>query len=99
MNEQREIIYEERYKVLKNENLRENIIAMAKDVISKTVDNATNGIEYAEEWDLAAMFEQLRAIIPIEPFNYTKEQQEELFTTLVQKALKGEQSEFRFIVC
>ncbi|MEE1072193.1 MAG: SEC-C metal-binding domain-containing protein, partial [Cellulosilyticum sp.] len=78
MNEQREIIYEERYKVLKNENLRENIIAMAKDVISKTVDNATNGIEYAEEWDLAAMFEQLRAIIPIEPFNYTKEQQEEL---------------------
>lgn len=29
----------------------------------------------------------------------SKEQQEELFTTLVQKALKGEQSEFRFIVC
>ena len=29
----------------------------------------------------------------------SKEQQEELFTTLVQKALKGEQSESRFIVC
>lgn len=29
----------------------------------------------------------------------SKEQQEELFSTLVQKALKGEQSESRFIVC
>ena len=29
----------------------------------------------------------------------SKEQQEELFNTLVQKALKGEQSESRFIVC
>ena len=78
MNEQREIIYEERYKVLKNENLRENILAMAKDVISKTVDNATNGLEYAEEWNLPAMFEQLRAIIPIEPISYTKEEQQDL---------------------
>lgn len=78
MNEQREIIYEERYKVLKNENLRENIIGMAKDVINKMVDNATNGIEYAEEWDLMALFEHLRAIIPIQNVSYTKEEQEAL---------------------
>ena len=87
MNEQREIIYEERYKVLKNENLRDNIIGMAKDVISKMVDNATNGIEYAEEWDLKALFEQLRAIIPIENITYTKEEQQELTVDALKERL------------
>ena len=87
MNEQREIIYAERYKVLKNENLRDNIIAMAKDVISKIVDNATNGIEYAEEWDLPAMFEQLRAIIPIMPLDISKEEQEELTPEALKEML------------
>ena len=90
MNEQREIIYAERYKVLKNENLRENIINMAKDVISKMVDNATNGIEYAEEWDLVALFEQLRAIIPIQNVSYTKEQQQELTIELLKERLYEE---------
>lgn len=87
MNEQREIIYEERYKVLKNENLRENIIGMAKDVINKMVDNATNGIEYAEEWDLMALFEQLRAIIPIQNVSYTKEEQEALTVNALKERL------------
>lgn len=87
MNEQREIIYAERYKVLKNENLRDNIIAMAKDVISKTVDNAINGLEYAEEWDLPAMFEQLRAIIPIMPLDISKEEQEELTPEALKEML------------
>ena len=87
MNEQREIIYAERYKVLKNENLRDNIVAMAKDVISKTVDNATNGIEYAEEWNLPAMFEQLRSIIPIMPLDISKEEQEELTTDALKEML------------
>ena len=87
MNEQREIIYEERYKVLKNENLRENVISMTKDVISKMVDNATNGIEYAEEWDLKALFEQLRAIIPIENVTYTKEEQQALTVEALKERL------------
>ena len=78
MNEQREIIYEERFKVLKNENLHDNIINMAKDVVSKYVDNATHGIEYAEEWDLNSLFEHLRAIIPFEEIKYTKEEQQQL---------------------
>ena len=87
MNEQREIIYEERYKVLKNENLRENVISMTKDVISKMVDNATNGIEYAEEWDLMALFEHLRAIIPIQNVSYTKEEQQELTVEALKERL------------
>ncbi|PHV71220.1 preprotein translocase subunit SecA [Sporanaerobium hydrogeniformans] len=78
MNEQREIIYAERFKVLKNENLREKVIEMAKAVISKVVDNCTNGIEYAEEWDIAGMMEHLRTIIPVADVKFTKEEQENL---------------------
>ncbi len=78
MNEQREIIYGERFKVLKNENLAGKIREMAKEVISTTVENATNGIEYAEEWNLPSMIEHLHSIIPVENVSYTKDEQEKL---------------------
>ena len=92
MNEQREIIYGERYKVLKNENLHDNILAMAKDVIGKIVDNATNGLEYAEEWDLPAMLEHLRTIIPVEDVSFTKEELQDL-TVDKLKDMLSEQAE------
>lgn len=90
MNEQREIIYGERYKVLKNENLRDNIVTMAKDVISTIVDNATHGIEYAEEWNLPAMLEHLRSVIPVENVNYTKEEQQGLTALALKERLYEE---------
>jgi preprotein translocase subunit SecA len=92
MNEQREIIYAERFKVLKNENLRDKIVEMAKEVVNKAVDNCTNGIEYAEDWDIASMMEHLRTIIPFEAMTFTKEEQEEL-TAENLKNLLGEQAE------
>ncbi|WP_069999842.1 preprotein translocase subunit SecA [Cellulosilyticum sp. I15G10I2] len=92
MNEQREIIYGERFKVLKNENLRNKVVDMAKEVVSKAVDNCTNGIEYAEEWDLASMMEHLRSIIPFEAVSFTKEEQENL-TVESLKELLSEKAE------
>jgi preprotein translocase subunit SecA len=92
MNEQREIIYGERYKVLKNENLRDKIVDMAKEVVAKAVDNCTNGIEYAEEWDIASMMEHLRSIIPFGEVTFTKEEQEKL-TVEGLKELLSEKAE------
>lgn len=89
MNEQREIIYGERYKVLKNENLAGKIREMAKEVISTMVDNTTNGIEYAEEWNLGNMMEHLRSIIPIEDVSYTKEEQERLTVEKLKEDLNA----------
>ncbi|MEG0501642.1 MAG: preprotein translocase subunit SecA [Cellulosilyticaceae bacterium] len=93
MNEQREIIYTERYKVLKNENLRDNILAMVKEVISRSVDTCVAGIEYPEDWELARMFEHLNTVIPFGEIEFTKEEQhalsvESLKETLYEKALK-----------
>lgn len=92
MNDQREIIYAERYKVLKNENLRDNVLSMAKAVITKAVQNSTAGIEYPEDWDLISMIEYLKSIIPFEDIAFTEEEQKELTVeslveTLYEKAV------------
>jgi preprotein translocase subunit SecA len=62
MNEQREIIYAERMKVLDEQDLKENILQMAKAVIDRAVDKYTSETEHAEEWNLIGLNEFLTPI-------------------------------------
>ncbi|ONI45544.1 preprotein translocase subunit SecA [Candidatus Epulonipiscioides gigas] len=78
MNEQRELIYGERYKVLTQENIRENILNMTRDVIDQAVDNAIAGLEYPEDWDLAKLMEYLNTIISYDDLTFTQEEQKDL---------------------
>ncbi|OON90876.1 MAG: preprotein translocase subunit SecA, partial [Epulopiscium sp. Nele67-Bin001] len=78
MNEQREIIYGERYKVLTNENIRDNILNMAKDVINTAVENGIEGVEYPEDWELAKLMEHLNTIIPFGEVEFTEDEQKDL---------------------
>lgn len=92
MNDQREIIYAERYKVLKNENLRENMVEMIKNVIERAVENCTHGVEYPEDWEISSMMEHLITIIPMENIEFTQEEKqalsvESLKEMLTEKAL------------
>ena len=87
MNEQREVIYTERYKVLKNENLRDNILEMAKQVIDRAVDTCVAGVEYPEDWELAGMLEHLNTIIPFEDLEITKEDQKNLTVESLKEML------------
>lgn len=64
MNEQREIIYEERLKVLENGNLRHVIINMMDEIIERMVNTYSNGLDEVDEWDLAGLSDNLREIIP-----------------------------------
>jgi preprotein translocase subunit SecA len=59
MNEQREIIYGERIKVLTGQDLRDNIMTMLKGVINRTIDLYAGEHEHAEEWDLLGLNESL----------------------------------------
>lgn len=65
MNDQREIIYGERRRVLFGENLRESIMKMIKDVCQKAVDICAGEVQYAEDWDFKAFNEFINPIIPI----------------------------------
>ncbi len=56
-NEQREVIYADREKVLAGEEIREQILSMFKSLIETDLENYTNESKYVEEWDLAGINE------------------------------------------
>ena len=66
-NEQREIIYEERRRVLDGENMREYILKMARNTVERIVSNHIGDDMYPEQWDMDQLNEDLLQIVPIEP--------------------------------
>ncbi|MCD7982440.1 MAG: preprotein translocase subunit SecA [Clostridiales bacterium] len=70
MNDQREIIYAERRRVLDGENMRSVIYKMITDRVENTVDNCMAEDEDGQKiWDVAEINELLIPIIPIEPLD------------------------------
>ena len=55
MNKQREIIYDERRKVLFGEDLHDYIHNMMEELVENIVASGTAGYKYAEEWDFDHM--------------------------------------------
>ncbi len=70
MNEQREIIYAERRKVLDGENMRGVIMNMISDVCDGIVQGCIGEDASADEWDLTELNQSLLPIVPIEPITY-----------------------------
>ena len=66
-NEQREIIYAERRKVLDGENMRESIVGMISDTINSYVDLCAAGEEEESGWNLRELNDYIRPIIPLPP--------------------------------
>lgn len=66
-NDQREIIYAERKKVLNGENMRDVIYRMIADVIDDSVDTIIGEDQASSEWDLAGLNEMLLHIVPLAP--------------------------------
>ncbi|MCD8039428.1 MAG: preprotein translocase subunit SecA [Lachnospiraceae bacterium] len=67
MNEQREIIYEERRRVLNGESMRDFIYKMIVDIVESSVDTAINDDLEPEEWDLRELNARLLPIVPLQP--------------------------------
>ncbi|MDE7060757.1 MAG: preprotein translocase subunit SecA, partial [Lachnospiraceae bacterium] len=66
-NEQREIIYSERRKVLDGENMRDSIFKMITDTVEGAVNRCIAEDALPEEWDLAELNSLLLPIFPIPP--------------------------------
>ncbi|HEX2648040.1 MAG TPA: preprotein translocase subunit SecA, partial [Candidatus Dormibacteraeota bacterium] len=66
MNKQRQIVYEERRKVLEGADARENIMAYVRDIIQKGVDQNCTSRHY-ENWDLDGLVKYLSSYLPIAP--------------------------------
>ena len=92
-NEQREIIYAERRKVLDGDNMRDVILRMVTDLVENAVDMAIPDELTAENWDLKELNTLLLPVIPIAPVVLTDEQKKsmkknELKHTLKEAAIK-----------
>ena len=66
MNKQREVIYEERYRVLVGEDLRERVLGMIDDVMGQVVSVFTAESNYPEEWDWDGLLKYVNQIFPLD---------------------------------
>lgn len=67
MNEQREIIYAERLRVLNGESMRDVIYKMITDIVENAVDSSISDDRSSDDWDLAELNQLLLPIIPLRP--------------------------------
>ncbi len=65
-NEQRDIIYKERRRVLDGEDMHEVILKMLKDDIGACVDTVCSSEAAPEEWNIVELDNMIREIIPFE---------------------------------
>ncbi|MBD5137498.1 MAG: preprotein translocase subunit SecA [Lachnospiraceae bacterium] len=77
-NDQREIIYAERRRVLDGESMRDVIYKMITDTVESIVDMCISNDVSAQEWDLIELNELLLPIFPLEPIELTEEQRSKM---------------------
>ena len=92
-NEQREVIYKERRKVLDGDNMRDLVLKMITDIVENAVDMSVSDEDTAEKWDLTELNNLLLPIIPLKTITLTDEQRagmkkQELSHMLKEEAVK-----------
>ena len=88
MNEQREIIYAERRRVLDGESMRDVIYKMITDIVDNTVDMVIGEDADVDEWNFAELNSLLLPIIPLAPV--TKERVSKPKKNSLKQQLKEE---------
>ena len=90
MNEQREIMYAERRRVLDGESMRNSIMKMITDYVENVVNRCVGEDKDANEWDYNEINELLLPTIPIEKVVYRENirNKNELIHDLKEKAVK-----------
>ena len=73
-NEQREIIYAERRRVLDGESMRDVIYKMINETAERLVSTCISDEQSPEEWDMLELNQLVLSVFPMEPISLTKEQ-------------------------
>ncbi|WP_312447235.1 preprotein translocase subunit SecA [Lacrimispora sp.] len=91
MNEQREVIYSERRKVLDGDNMRDFVLKMVTDIVENAVDLSVSDEQAPEEWDLNELNTLLLPIIPLQSVTLPEDKKirkNELKHMLKEEAIK-----------
>ncbi len=91
MNDQREIIYEERRRVLDGESMRDVIYKWITDIAENAVDICIGDDEEIDDWDFRELNQLLLPTIPLKPVNtarVVKPKKDSLKQQLKEEAVK-----------
>ena len=100
MNEQREIIYEERRHVLDGDNMRDSIFHMMNEYVENVVDMVTNSDQDYDEWNLKELNLTIRNTIPMAPIteedvkDMSQKELKHMLKERAAKAYEAKESEF-----
>ncbi len=88
MNDQRELIYEQRRRVLAGENMKEQILNMVETDLYNAIDMCCSDEIAVDNWDLSEMNSVIREIIPFEKFDASTLDDVNCVDDLKEKLLK-----------
>lgn len=89
-NEQREVIYAERRKVLDGDNMRDLVLKMITDTVENAVDISVSDDQTPDKWDLQELNNLLLPVIPLKPVTLTDEQKKSMKKNELKHNLKEE---------
>ena len=89
-NEQREVIYAERRKVLDGDNMRDLVLKMITDIVENAVDISVSDDQTPDKWDLQELNNLLLPVIPLKPVTLTDEQKKSMKKNELKHNLKEE---------
>ena len=90
INEQRDVVYAERTKVLEGDNMRPLIVRFITDTVDNYVSENIGSGDTAKEWDLAGLNDTLMSIIPLKKLRLTEEEYETMTGDELNQRLKEE---------
>ena len=87
-NEQREVIYQERRKVLDGDNMRDLILKMITEIVENAVDMSIADDQTPDKWDLKELNSLLLPVIPLKPVVLTDEQKKSMKKNELKHSIK-----------
>jgi len=89
-NDQRDVIYTEREKVLEGDNMRPLIVRFITDTVDNYVAECIGEGQTPKEWDLSGLNDTLMSIIPLKKLRLTEEEYENMTGDELSQRLKEE---------
>ena len=89
-NDQRDVIYTEREKVLEGDNMRPLIVRFITDTVDNYVTECIGEGQTPKEWDLSGLNDTLMSIIPLKKLRLTEEEYENMTGDELSQRLKEE---------
>ena len=95
MNQQREVLYEQRRRLLRNESLRETINEMIDKLVTESVDAYADEKLYPEEWDYEGLYKHLSQYFLTEEIMSSQDMEEYTRQDLLERLLEIAHEEYQ----